>query len=81
VNRLSINGSATGAMVRACSVSVQPSHTHIPTLRTAIITSAEKIDVTPPKNVNTNLEYSFRYRYPNPRGTMFIVAARVVFFI
>ncbi|HBD85512.1 MAG TPA: hypothetical protein DC056_16020 [Dehalococcoidia bacterium] len=59
VKRLSIKGSAIGARTRASSASQRQSQTHMPTLKTVIITSAEDIDGTPPKNTNANREYSF----------------------
>jgi hypothetical protein len=60
VKRLSVIVSAIGARTRACSASENPSQTHMPTLKIVIITNAENIDGTPPKNVNANHEYSFK---------------------
>ena len=54
VKRLSVRGSAIGARTRACLASEHPPQTHMPTLKIVIITNAENIDGTPPKNVNAN---------------------------
>ena len=62
VKRLSVRGSAIGVRTRACSASERLSQTNMPTLKTVIITNAEDIDGTPPKNINANREYSFKQR-------------------